>query len=206
MAKASGTNYFEILRRMTDCTCRAAVKLDILINDYTDVHAKAEDIHDIEHECDDLLHQMITKLGDAFITPIDREDLVSLGSAIDTITDSVEDVAMNFDMLCIETMHQDIKDMSKIIVDACNATHKAVCEFEQFKHSKEITNLLIEVNQCENAADQQYKAMTKRLMKDENLSPRDLLRWKTIFDTLEMVPDACEVVADVMEALVCKNK
>ena len=206
MAKAKGVNYFEILRGMTDCVCRAAEKLDAFINDYTDVNTKAEEIHTIEHECDELLHQIVEKLGSSFITPIDREDLTALASVLDTITDRIEEVAMDFDMLCVERIHPDIKEMSKIILSICHATHKAVCEFENYKRSKDIVGLIIEVNQLEHLADLQYKAMMKTLIQDDNMSPRDLIRWKTIFDALEMVPDACEDAADVIEALVCKNK
>jgi predicted phosphate transport protein (TIGR00153 family) len=206
MAKTKGVNYFEVLSGMTDCVCRAAEKLDAFIGDYTDVDRKAEEIHTIEHECDDLLHLMISELGSSFITPIDREDLTDLARVLDTVTDRIEEVAMDFEMLCVDRMREGVGEMSKIIVKIGKALHKAVCEFENFKHSKVIIDYIIDINQLEHEADLQYKAIMTKLMLDDNISPKDLLRWTRIFDTLEMVPDACEDAADVLEALVCKNK
>ena len=205
MAKAKGVNYFKILRDMTDCARRAAVKLDALFNDYTDIEKKTGEILDIEHECDELLHEIVKALGTSFITPIDREDLTDLANVLDTVTDAIEDVAMNLDMLCIEAIRPDSKSMSGIIVDICNAAHEVVCEFENYKHSKALNGLIIEINRLEHDADLQYKAVMKRLMQDENLSTKDLIKWKKIYETLEAVADACEDSADVMEALICKN-
>ena len=206
MARQKADGYFDTLRAMTDCACRAAVKLDALIRDYTDVNVKAEEIHDIEHECDGLLHGIVARLGDSFITPIDREDLTDLANVLDTVVDSIEEVAMDLDMLCIEKMHPDALPMSKIAVDICNATHKAVCEFENYKHSKDLLGLIIEINRFEQEADRIYKANIKRLILNDSLSAKDLIRWMTIFNTLETVSDSCENAADVMEALICKNK
>ncbi|MCK9287169.1 MAG: DUF47 family protein [Sphaerochaetaceae bacterium] len=204
--RSRDTDYFAMLISMMECSLRTAQALDELFRDYNNVEQKADRIHDIEHEGDNLLHSLTHELNMAFITPIDREDLMLLGSNIDTVTDAIEDVALTMDMLSIRKIRQDILPMSSLMVDACTKLVKAFIEFRDFKTSKELTNLLIGVNHDEEAADRFYRACVKNLFKEEHIQSIDVVRWKAIYDGMELVLDTCEDVADALELIAVKNR
>lgn len=130
--KKKDINYFTMLNSMAGCFCSAASELKIMLHDYSDVASKAKSIRDIEHEADKLLHELVYELNRAFITPIDREDILHIGNNLDSITDLIEDVANLFDMLSIEKVEKPALEMSSLMVSTCEALASAIKEFEDF--------------------------------------------------------------------------
>jgi len=200
------TNYFELLNSMAECTSRAAEQLDEMLHNYTDVAAKAEAVHGTEHECDNYLHRLVRELNRAFITPIDREDLLQIGSMIDTITDAIEDVANSFEMLSIRKVEKPALDMSELIKAVCTALSKAVKEFEHFRSSKKLSEYVIEVNHLEEQADVLYRSTIKALYNNTHMTVLDVIKWKEIYDYMERIFDACEDVANLLEGTAIKNR
>jgi predicted phosphate transport protein (TIGR00153 family) len=204
--KRKETNYFEILNKMAECSHRAAVQLDEMMHNYTDVARKADEIHNTEHEADSLLHDLIRELNIAFITPIDREDLIEIGNGIDSITDSIEDVANLFDMFSINKVEPPALAMSELAKDITKALADAVKEFEQFRSSKKLNKLIIEVNQMEEKGDVLHRSTMKALFSSNHKSDLDKIKWKDIYDNMERIYDMCEDVADALEGLAVKNR
>jgi len=204
--KKKETNYFATLNAMADCSVRAAVQLDEMLHNYTNVAGKADAVHAVEHEGDKLLHGLIRELNSAFITPIDREDLLHVGNMIDSITDAIEDVANMFDMLSIHKVEKEALAMSEVMVAACKALAEAVKEFEMFRNSKKLTSVVIEVNRLEEKGDTLYRNTMKSLFNNTGMTVLDVVKWKEIYDYMERVLDACEDVADLLESAALKNR
>ncbi|NLS45806.1 MAG: DUF47 domain-containing protein [Firmicutes bacterium] len=204
--KHKETNYFEILYKMAECSYKAAVQLDELMHNFTDVTRKVDEIHNTEHDADKLLHNLVRTLNIAFITPIDREDLIAIGHGIDSITDSIEDVANLFDMFSIKRVEAPALAMSELAKDITKTLVEAVREFEQFRNSKKLHNLIIDVNQMEEKGDVLHRSTMKELFNSNNKSDLDKVKWKDIYDNLERIYDMCEDVADVLEGIAVKNR
>lgn len=197
-------DYFELLSKMVACTHEAARKLHELVVVYDQVPERCGEIHDIEHACDDLLHILLKRLNAAFITPIDREDLLAIGKGIDDITDAIEDAANAFDMLCVDTIRPGAVEMAELILQAMEALVKAVGEFDQFKNSQKLSTYIVEVNSIEAKGDTLHRHLVKDLF--HRGDPLTILQWKEIFDIMEQVLDAGEEVADLLEAMAMKNR
>ncbi len=198
-------NYFEVFNQMAECSVQAAQRLDDMMRNYTDIHAKADAIHDIEHKSDNLFHEMTSELNRAFITPIDREDILHIADAIDSITDAIEDVSNLFDMLSITDVQPEAMSMAKLIIRGCEALLEAIREFQQFKHPKKLVSLIIEVNHVEEEGDKVHRGVIKSLYQNKTLDTLTIVKWKEIYDTMETVLDSCEDVADMLEGLAIKN-
>ena len=202
--KKKGIDYFETFTQMMKASVRAARQLDELMTDYTDVSAKADRIHDTEHESDELFHTMMNELNRAFITPIDREDIITLAEKLDSITDAIEDTANLFDMLSVTEVRPAAAELSKLIIEGCDALLEFVEEFKSFKSSKKMAELDIKVNQVEEEGDRLHRRIIRDLYssKDDVL---EIIKWKEIYDMMELVLDLCEDVADLMLGLAVKN-
>ena len=197
-------NYFDkFIEQMSLCK-KAAQQLMEMIENYADVSVKAEAIHRTEHDADDLLHEILGELNRSFITPIDREDIVSLTHELDDITDSVEDVANLFDMFSITQVRPEALEMAKLILVGCEMLYDAVAEFAHFKTSKKITDLIIRVNKAEEDGDRMHRGVIKAMYQNEK-DPIAIMKWKQIYDAMENVLDDCEDVADLIDGLIIKN-
>ena len=204
MSRTKELSYFDVLITAITYSYQAAVALDDLLNNYIDVAAKADAIHDLEHAGDDECHRLTDALNIAFITPIDREDLHNMIKSIDTITDHIEDVSNRFDMFSIETVQPEAIQMARLIVRATGILKDALTEFKTFKKSRRLHELIKDVNTVEGEGDRLYRKIIKRLFIDQE-STVDIIKWKDIYDDMENVLDSCEDVANIIEGVLMKN-
>lgn len=205
MAKQSEINYFEVLIKAADYANQTATRLKDLMENYVDVHVKAEAIHDLEHAADHEVHRLCDALNLAFITPIDREDIYSLIKSIDTITDLLEDVSNRFDMLSIDSVRPEALEIVDLAEQATVMLLELLQAFRNYKKNKNRVHELVKsVNTLEEDADRLYRKFIKRLFLEEK-NVLEIIKWKEVFDDLENVLDACEDVADIVEAVVMKN-
>jgi predicted phosphate transport protein (TIGR00153 family) len=199
-------NYFEVFNSMAECLKRASTQLLDMVTDFTDIEKKADIVHNTEHEADGLLHDMVYQLNRAFITPIDREDIMALANGIDNIIDAIEDVANLFDMLSIKSILPEAVDFVRLIVKSSDALAIAIKEFQQFKHTKKLNELVIDVNRIEEEGDKLHRGFIKNLYKNNSaLTVLEIIKWKEIYDNMEHVLDGCEDIADMLEGLSVKN-
>ena len=81
------SEFFILLEKHAQNAVEAAEALERLFVDFTDLESKVRDIHAIEHYGDKLNHEIVRHLNETFVTPLDREDILGLGSRIDDMTD-----------------------------------------------------------------------------------------------------------------------
>jgi len=163
-----------------------------------------EEMHKIEHRGDEARHIMIKKLAREFITPIEREDIMALADSIDNVTDSIEDVLMHMYMRNIRNVREYAKKMSDLIVKCCNKLKEALNEFHNFRKSKILHELIVEVNHLEEVGDRYFTEAIRELYVTCN-DFKEVFAWDRTFDFLEKCCDDCEEVANVIENVIMKN-
>lgn len=208
MAKKNKFDYFEAFENLTKLAVQEADLLIESIETFTeaeklsDVMARA---HDIEHEGDEINHDIFKATATDFITPIDREDVVEMAQTLDNIIDYVEDVMIRFYMYDVHFMHEDALEFARLIKGSCEALDNAMCDFRNFKKSKQFKQLIIEVNDREEQADQLYMRVIRNLHTIDRENPMRVYVWSKVFDSMEKCCDACEHGADIMSTILLKN-
>lgn len=206
MAKKRRTNYFQMFVEMVEFSCSASRNLSkTLINFEVDKLPEIMDyIHTIEHSADDKKHELMVKLADEFITPIEREDIMSLAQTIDDVTDAIEDVLMRAYMFNIQSIRSEALDFADVIIQCCDCLKKTMEEFHNFQKSTAIHQLIVDVNHLEEDGDRIYKEAMRNLYVNSK-DPVEILAWSEMFDRLEKCCDACEHVTDIVESVILKN-
>lgn len=202
--KTKEINYFDEMSSSAKYTSQATALLNEMVKDLSSMESKLKEIHEVEHNADINNHKITNALNQAFITPIEREDIMSLSCAIDDVVDSVEEIALQFYMLNITTLRQEAFDFIDIISDSCKAVQKAVDELKNFKKSKTLINYLIEINNIEEKGDKLYQEAIRRLF-TESEDAIEIIKWRKIFEIMEACCDACEDVSDLIEGIMLKN-
>ena len=206
MAKKRNENYFATFVALVQYSCDAAILLNEIVNDFhaNELEAKMEQMHEIEHAGDEGRHTMMKRLAREFITPIEREDIVSLADAIDNVTDTIEDVLLRIYMFNFTELHEDVIKMTVIIVKCCEALKEAVVEFANFRKSKRLHQFIIEINRLEEEADDLFVKATRDLFVHEK-DPILIIARRETLDYLERCCDSCEEVSEVIESVMMKN-
>ena len=205
MARKNENNYFTMFAEAVSYSCKAAdmLKEDFLNFDPAQLAVHIESLHNIEHTADIAKHGLLEKLMKEFITPIDREDILELSKALDDVTDSLEDVLLQLYMFGIISLREDSLTFAAIINDCCYSLKKLMLEFENFRKSKVIKEMIIDINHLEETGDRLYTEAMHRLY-TEPADAVEILAWTTIYNRMEKCCDKCEDAADVVEAVLLK--
>jgi len=202
--KEKEVNFFDLFVKSSEFSCEASQKLLELVENFSDITEKVREAKEIEHGADEHAHYIYEQLHKAFITPLEREDILMLNYRLDNIVDRIEDIFKLFYMFDIKELRSDIIPMVELIVKNCSALKDALKELENFKKSKTLVNKIIEVNTIEEEGDALYAEAVRNLFTGRN-SELDILRWYDIYQHLENCLDDCEKVANAMEDVILKN-
>ena len=206
MAKKSDNYYFENFIQCVECGCQAAMMLEENLANF-DVNRLSEnldELHKIEHDADKKKHEMMGVLVKAFITPIEREDIILLSQCIDEVTDQIEDVLIRIYINNVHTIRPEALQFTKVIIRCCKVLKEIMEEFANFKKSKTLHGLIIEINALEEEGDRLFIDSMRRLH-TEVTDPLEIIAWREIYNFLEKCCDACEHVADAVESVIMKN-
>ena len=206
MTKKGDRYYFDNFIGCVECSCKAAELLLETLRNYVkeDMGTRRELIHEIEHEADKKKHELMYMLNKAFITPLEREDIVSLAQNLDDITDTIEDVVLRLYIYNVDAIKENAIDMTVLVSEACTALKEAMEEFPEFRKSTKLKAYLIRINDLEEEVDRLY-IEGMRALYTGGFSPLEVIAWRDIYSYLERCMDACEHAADVVETVIMKN-
>jgi uncharacterized protein len=159
-------------------------------------------IKEREHEGDHLTHEVVDLLNRTFVTPFDRDDMYRLAGAIDDVCDHVDEAAGNLATYGVENVPEKAVEQSRVIHQAARNLDAAVQRLEGFKDSQA---QLIELRRLEDEGDRLVRDAVGELFNTEP-DPIVIIRWKDIHERLEDACDALENAADVLEAILVKNR
>jgi uncharacterized protein len=190
--------------RAAEIIVEAAVALDRLVGEFTDVEVKVARIKHLEHEGDQVAHQTFALLSRTWITPIDREDIYNLVKALDDVLDYIDAAAARLVLFKIKEPTPELKSSTELVVQSTQAIQRAVPLLGNLKNSRAILEACVEINRLENEADTLNRLAIGRLFDGEK-DPIVLMKWKEIYEVLEEATDCCEDVANVLEQIVLKS-
>lgn len=189
---------FNELATNVDTGAKALVQM---LENYTQPAIDADKIKDLEHKGDTLTHELMRRLSQTFITPLDREDIHQLSSTIDDVLDLIDAASSRLVMYRLEQVRPGVADLARILHQATGEVVAAVRVLEKHHH---VLEHCIEINRLENEGDRHCRTLISRLFEEEK-DPVQLMKWKEIIEVLETAIDKCEDVADVLETVVLKS-
>ena len=180
-------------------------KLVSVVNesDFNKRAATIKQMEELEHQNDDLTHQIFVELGRNFITPFDREDIHSLATSLDDIADHIYASAKKINFYKVDPSDQGIQKMADAINDAVLAVNEAVKELRNLKNTQKIVECVIKINSIENQADDIFDLSIEKLF-DSDIDAKDLIKKREIYQIMEIATDKCEDVGNVIESIVVK--
>jgi uncharacterized protein len=185
--------FFELYTQASANAVAIAASLVALLDRFPEGKDEAlRDIKELEHEGDRL----------TLVTPFDRDDMYRLATAIDDVVDHIDEAADNLDMFKVQSIPERAKEQAHVIKRAAGKLDQAVQLLEGFKDSR---RHLAELRRLEDEGDRLEREAVAELFRSGE-DPLSIIRWKDIYGRLEEAVDACEFAADVLEAIVVKNR
>ncbi|MGM9927128.1 MAG: DUF47 domain-containing protein [Bacillus sp. (in: firmicutes)] len=176
---------------------------DYKLNNISDLKEFTEKMKAYEHNGDNFVHEVIQELNKAFITPIEREDILHLAMCMDDVIDGLEHCAALFEMYSITKADE---FMIKFVDNIRSSTYeidKAV-ELLAEKRLLAIRSHAIKIKDYESICDNIQRQSIKHLFATEK-DPIRIIQFKEIYEELENIADSCQTVANTLETIIMKN-
>jgi hypothetical protein len=200
--------FFDLLEKQLDIVKAGTCMLWDMAEDKEDkgpIHYQKK-LRKIEHEGDDLVHDIYHALNQTFITPIDREDIAALTSAMDDVLDFTNASARRMVIYGIRPRDDEvIRTLARVIRDSVEELTHALRDIRTLPATKDIDRRMRHIHKLENEADDVHLDALGRLFNGNDRDPITIMKKKEIYDMLETATDRCEDVANIIGDIVVKH-
>lgn len=194
--------FYDYFEQQSSHVLKASALLHELVHNFPDARAKMHAIKEVEHQGDAVTHEIVRRLNTTFITPIDREDIHALATRLDDVLDYIEAASERLVVYRIKEPTSACRAMADVIVKTSEAMDRAI---RCLRHmDPRFHEHAVEVNRLENSADNLLRDSLAALFEEQS-DPIEVIKWKEIYETMEIVTDRCEDVANVLEGVMVKH-
>jgi uncharacterized protein len=202
--RPTGGAFYELFTRAATNLVRGTELLQELALPGVDVASVAERLEEVEHDSDQITHDLFKMINSTFVTPFDREDIYRLGSLLDDVMDHLEAVGSLLYLYGLTKLPMLPREMHEM-VEVLDRQAKLTAEtMPRLKELKDLEDYWIECNRLENDGDRVYRMLLVRLFSGE-YDALTVLKMKEVADELEAACDAFEHVANTVETIAVKE-
>lgn len=160
-------------------------------------------IKDLEHKGDAMTHTLFATLFQTFVTPLDREDIAGLASAIDEVLDYTDGIADRFLLFNIHVPTAHMVNLSKILLSATQEIQSVTKILYKMKNASVLISHCKNIKNYEQEADIIYRKAIAELF-ETNTNAIEIIKLKEIYENFESSLDKCQDVSDIMEDIALK--
>jgi predicted phosphate transport protein (TIGR00153 family) len=196
--------FFDLFSTVASVSVEAAkLQVDLLKADTVRRRAIVDAIKRLEHQADQVTHEVVTRLDRVFITPLDREDIHLLASRLDDVIDLIDGTASRVQMYQAGEAPAGAILMADVVLRATQQLLVAVRALEKNK-DRVVLDACAQVKRLEEEGDSVYHEWVARLF-DGSPDALIVIKWKEIYDTLEKTLDHMEDAGNVLESISIKH-
>jgi len=196
-------SFFDLFERSADILLRAAGFLVEATERFETLPENAKRLERLEHDGDQVTHDIMARLNRTFITPLDREDIHRIASALDDVLDLIEAATERFVLFKVQQIMPPAREIARVIHSQVQEIHRVMPQLRHMRHAP-IMEHCIEINRLENAGDRLLRGALAELF-DGAPDPIVVIKWRELYELLESATDKCEDVAVAIESIVLKN-
>src|SRR5918999_2209337 len=194
--------FYELFERQAAVIVRSASLLELALAEAANLPPRQQEIKKaLEHQGDEITHEIVRTLNRTFVTPFDHEDIYALASGLDDILDFIEEVADTANLYGITTIPESARELARLLAQAVAQLEQAIGKLES---GKGIDEHSAEVHQLEDVGDATSRRAIAELFSGQH-QPLEVIKLKDLYMLLEDALDRCETVANVLEGITTKN-
>jgi predicted phosphate transport protein (TIGR00153 family) len=202
---ATNTKFYDHFDRITEILVRAASRFFEFTSNTEHVERCAAEIKRLEHEADEVTHDVLALLHRSFITPLEPGDIRRLAESLDDVLDLLDDASRRIMLYDLQGILPEVRDLARILLEATQTVQSAVGQLRHIqKKNNGIIQACIEIRRLENEGDQVNHEVLARLFKSD-FDPFTVLKWKDVIVDVETAIDRCQDVSNVLEGIVLEN-
>jgi uncharacterized protein Yka (UPF0111/DUF47 family) len=176
------------------------VELLMYFDDLTDRKSR---IKDLEHKGDKITHDLFAITSQTFVTPLDREDISRLTTAIDQIVNYVDESSDKLIMFKIKEPTPYMIELAKVLLSASQEIYMLIKRLRKFKNANDLVVHCRTIRKYEHEGDIIYRNAIAKLF-ETNTNAVEIIKLKDVYESLEASIDRCQDTADIVEDIALK--
>ena len=193
--------FYDLFEQQAATIVRSAGLLEEALAEAENLVRCQKEIKALEHQGDEITHDIVTTLNRTFVTPFDHEDIYALASGLDDILDYIEEVADTANLYAISKIPEPARELTRLLALAIAQLEQAIGKLES---GKGIDAHSAEVHRLEDIGDSTSRRAIAELFGGEH-ALLEVIKLKDLYGLLEDALDRCESVANVLEGIATKN-
>lgn len=193
--------FYDMFTGLAKRLSASATLLHEMFENPAELEAKVAKIKDLEHEADNLTHDIINRIDRTFVTPFDREDIHALASELDDVIDLIDGTARRATIFRIQRTRPAAVVLAEVLARAASTVEEGVADMKNAKHVYAVSEKL---KILEEEGDAVYHDAMGALFK-EGGDALEVIKWKDLYDKIEDALDQCEDVGNVLQSIALKN-
>lgn len=195
--------FFDMFVKSAENLLRGAKLLKELSDNFGSLAEDAAKLERLEHDSDQITHEIMEKLNTTFVTPLDREDIHELTAALDDVMDFIEAATERMVLYKIKAPTPEMKEIADVILKQAEEINFVMPKLKELKHAQ-VMEHCIEINRLENEGDRILREAVAKLF-DQKTDALEVIKWRDIYEYLETATDKCEDIAVIIEGIVLKH-
>lgn len=196
--------FFQLFERAAANAQACALALQEFLERFDDLEGRMRSVKELEHVGDELTHEIIERLNQTFITPLDREDIHELASRLDDVLDRIDTAVDRTCLYKIRSPLEESKQLARVLVRQTKIIQELIPLLRHSRSPDEVRSKVREIHRLESEADAIERQALVNLFENA-ADPIHVIKWKNVIEVLESATDKCEDVANVIEGIVLKN-
>jgi predicted phosphate transport protein (TIGR00153 family) len=193
--------FYDLFTELATRLTASAGVLQEMFQNPGQLDAKVAAIKELEHEADNLTHDIIDRIDRTFVTPFDREDIHQLASELDEVIDFIDGTARRAQIFRVQRIRPPAIVLAEVLSRAAGAVEEGVRDMKNAKHVYAVSEKL---KVLEEEGDAVYHDAMGKLFA-EGGDALEVIKWKDLYDKLEDALDQCEDVGNVLQSIALKN-
>jgi predicted phosphate transport protein (TIGR00153 family) len=193
--------FYDLFEQQAATIVRSAGLLEQALADAAKLATCQREIKALEHQGDEITHEIVSTLNRTFVTPFDHEDIYALASGLDDILDYIEEVADTANLYGITAIPEPARELTRLLALAVAQLEDAIGKLES---GKGIDKHSAEVHRLEDVGDSTSRRAIAELFSGQH-PLLEVIKLKDLYGLLEDALDRCETVANVLEGIATKN-
>ena len=196
--------FYTLLEEQSSAAVSIARMFQSLCADLAQSAQYAAQAETIENDADGVGRKLLAKVDATFVTPMDKEDLHALSTALEDITDNIEAAIARVHLFRLTPINEGLPTLAALLVSATEAIHEAVGNLRSLHSRDTIQANLDRIHSVINDSDKHFRLALASLFNMSNPDPILVQKWSQVYDRVEGAVDKCEITADIIGSVVIK--
>ncbi|HOJ95779.1 MAG TPA: DUF47 family protein [Methanospirillum sp.] len=197
--------FLEVFREISEKIVLASQHLSELTSDPDQNRGLAcQKIHQLEHDSDELVRKIFTRLEESLITPLEPDEIHRLAKALDDVIDIIDWVAHQICNYQLIGIYPHLGTFAEFISISVAEIREGVGLLGSWDEIAEIKNSCQNINHVYNRSSDLLSTAVSELFSMQD--PILLIKLKDIYENLEEVLQECNDVGHVLNEIIIRHR